>query len=119
MIKETLFKQTWWVSLAVVLAGLQTVFAVGIGADSEATATERIVVFALWGGGAVLAIFGARLRIQNQRRGDTLIAVGVIPAVATGIIAFWLPPMWLITAAGLAVIVSAGRDVLSPVEVAT
>jgi hypothetical protein len=117
MNKETLFKQTWWVSLAVVLAGLQVVFAIGIGADSEASNTERIVFFSVWGGGAVLTILGARLRRQNQRSGDALIALGVVPAAITGIIAYWFPPMWLVTAAGLAVIWSSIRDAVAPVAV--
>ena len=119
MIKETLFKQTWWVSLAVVLAGLQAVFAIGIGADSEASNTERIVIFSIWASGAVLTILGARLRPQNQRSGDALIALGVVPAVVTGIIAFWFPPLWLTTAAGLVVIWSSIRDAVAPVAVAS
>ena len=118
MIKRTLFKQTWWVSLAVVLAGLQVVFAIGAGSDSEETAIGRVIFFSVWAGGSVLAILGARLRPENRRRGDALIALGVLPAVATGIIAFWFPPMWLVTAAGLMVIVSAIRDASSSVGVA-
>ncbi len=113
MVKETLLKQAWWVSLAFVLAGLQAIFAVGIGLDSEASATERIVVFSVWVGGAVLAILGARLRLRNPRGGDALLALGVVPAVITGIIAFWFPPMWLTTAAGLAVFVSATHDAIT------
>ena len=119
MIKETLFKQAWWVSLAVVLAGLQIVFAIGIGADSEAGATERLVFFSLWSVGAALAVLGIQQRPRHRRRGDVLIALGVIPAVATGIIAYWFPPMWLTTAAGLVVIWSAIRDTVAPVEAAT
>jgi hypothetical protein len=111
-IKETLFKQTWWVSLAVILAGLQVVFAIGIGADSEASNTERIVIFIAFGGGAVLTLLAIRLRPRYQVRGDALIAVGVVPAFVTGIIAFWFPPLWLATAAGIAVIVSAIGDAL-------
>ncbi len=117
MIKETLFKQTWWVSLAVVLAGLQVVFAIGIGADSEASNTERVVFFIGFGGGAVLTILGARLRRHNQRAGDALIAIGVIPSVLIGIIAFWFPPMWLVTVAGLAVMGSSIRDAAAAVAV--
>ena len=119
MIKETLFKQTWWVSLAVVLAGLQVVFAIGIGADSEASNTERVVFFIGFGGGAVLTILGARLRRHNQRAGDALIAIGVIPSVLIGIIAFWFPPMWLAAATGLVVMWSSVRDAVTPVGVAT
>ncbi len=119
MINETLFKQTWWVTLAVVLAGLQIVFAIGIGMDSEASGTERLVVFSVWGAGAALAIFGAQQRPRHRRRGNALVALGVVPAVITGIIAFWFPPLWLTTAAGLAVIWSSIRDATVPADVAT
>ncbi len=103
--------------MAVVLAALQAVFGIGIGADSEASNTERIVIFSVWAGGAVLTILGARLRRQNQRSGDALIALGAVPAVITGIIAYWFPPMWLVAAAGLAVIWSSIRDAVAPVAV--
>ena len=117
MIKETLFKQTWWVSLAVVLAGLQIVLAIGIGLDSEATAIERVVFFSVWGAGAALVVLGTQQRPGHRRRGDALIALGVVPAVLTGIIAFWFPPLWLSTAAGLLVIWSSIRDAMNPVGV--
>jgi len=116
MIKHTLFKQSWWVTLAVVLAGLQMVFAIGIGLDSEATGAERVVFFSVWGTGALLAVLGAQQRLDHQRRGDALIALGVVPAVATGIIAYWFPPMWLITAGGVLVIWSSIRDAVSTVD---
>ncbi len=117
--KETLFKQTWWVSLAVVLAALQVVFAVGAGTDSDETAIGRGIFFALWTAGSVLVLLGTRFRVENRRRGNALISLGVLPAVATGIIAFWFPPMWLATAAGLAVIAFAVRDAAKPVGVAS
>lgn len=119
MIKETLFKQTWWVSLAVVLAGLQIVFAIGIGMDSEASVAERTVIFFVSGGSAALALFGARQRPRHRRRGDVLIALGVVPAVISGIIFFWFPPMWLTTAAGVAAMSSSIRDAVAPAGVAT
>lgn len=115
MITHTLFKQTWWVSLAVVLAGLQIVFAIGIGLDSEASATERLVIFSVWVGSASLVILGAQQRPQHQRRGDVLIALGVVPAVTGGIIFFWFPPLWLTTAVGLVAMVSSIRDAVTPV----
>ena len=119
MIKETLFKQTWWVSLAVVLAGLQILFAVVVGMTtySEASGMERLVIISVWGGGAELAILGAQQRPRHRRRGDALIALGVVPTVATGIIAFWFPPLWLSTAGGLLVIWSSIRDAVNPVGV--
>jgi hypothetical protein len=117
--KETLFKQTRWVSLAVVLAGLQIVFAIGIAADSEATNTERLFIFFVWGGSAVLALLGIQQRLQRRRRGDVLIALGVVPAVIGGFIFFWFPPLWLTTAAGIWVMSSAIRDAMAPVGVAT
>ena len=117
MVKETLFKQTWWVSLAVVLATLQMVFAVGIGLDSEATGAERVVIFSVWGAGAVLAVLGTQQRLRRRRKGDALIALGVVPAVATGILAYWFPPMWVVTAGGLLVVWSAIRDAVIPADV--
>ncbi len=118
MIKETLFRQIWWVSLAVVLAVLQIVFAVGIGLDQEASATERFVIFTVWGGSAALAFVGVQQRPRNRRIGDALIALGVVPAVVGGIIFFWFPPLWLTTAAGLVVMVSSIRDAMNPVGAA-
>jgi peptidoglycan/LPS O-acetylase OafA/YrhL len=115
MIKETLFKQTWWVSLAVVLAVLQIVFAVGIGLDQDASATERLVFFFALGGSAALAFIGVQQRPRNRRIGDVLMALGVVPAVVGGIIFFWFPPMWLTTAAGLLVVVFSIRDAMNPV----
>ncbi len=116
MIKKTLFNQTWWVSLAAVLAGLQIVFAIGIGLDSEASATERIVIFSVWGGSAALALIGAWQRPRHRRRGDALIALGALPAVLGGIIFFWFPPLWLTTAAGLVVMWSSIGDAVAPVD---
>lgn len=116
--KQTLFKQTWWVTLALMLAALQVVFAVGIGLDSEASGTERIVIFSVWAGGAALVMLGADRRYRRRRTGDALIALGVVPSVAVGIIAYWFPPMWLVAAAGLTVIVVAVRDSFGSVAVA-
>lgn len=118
MMKETLFKQTRWVSLAVVLAGLQIVFAVGIGADSEASVTERLVIVSVWGGSAALALLGALQRPRHRRMGDALIALGVVPAVIGGIIFFWFPPLWLTTVAGIVVIWASFRDATTPAGVA-
>lgn len=100
-----------------VLAALQMVFAVGIGLDSEATGTKRVVVFSIWGAGAAVAVLGAQRRPLHRRRGDALIALGVVPAVATGILAYWFPPMWLVTAAGLLAVWSAVRDGVTPADV--
>lgn len=119
MIRGNLFNQTRWVTMAVVLAGLQIVFAIGIGADSEVSVTERLVIFSVWAGSAVLVIIGAQIRPRHRRRGDALVAVGVIPAVIGGIIYFWFPPLWLTTAAGIAVMWSSIRDAATPVGVAT
>jgi hypothetical protein len=119
MIKETLFKQTWWVSLAVVLAVLQIVFAVANAGDPDASVTEKLVIFSVWGGSAALAFIGVQQRPRNRRIGDALIALGVLPAVVTGIIFFWFPPLWLTTAAGLVVMVFSIRDAMSPVGAAT
>ena len=116
MVKDVLFRQAWWVSLAVVLAGLQMILAVGIGLDSEATGAERVVFFSVWGAGAALAVLGIQQRQRHRRRGDALIALGVVPAVASGIVAFWFPPMWLITAGGLLVIGASIRDAVTSVD---
>jgi len=116
---RTLFKQGWWVSLTVALAGLQIVFAVGIGLDSEATAAERLFILVVWGGSAILALIGVAHKPSSRRVGDVLIGLGVIPAVIGGIIFFWFPPLWLITAAGLVVVTFAVRDAMSPVSAVT
>ncbi len=116
---ERLFKQTRWVSLAVVLAGLQILFAVGIGADSDSSATESLVFFSVLGGSAALAIFGVQQRPRHRRRGDALIALGMVPSVIAGIVFFWFPPLWLITVAGLWVTWSSIRDAMAPVGEAT
>ena len=119
MIKETLFKQAWWVSLAVVLAVLQIVFAVATAGDPDASATERLVSFSVLGGSAALAFIGVQQRPRNRRIGDVFIALGVVPAVLGGIIFFWFPPLWLTTAAGLVVMVFSISDAISPAGGAT
>lgn len=110
---ETRLTKRWWIRLAAILAVLQIVFAVGIGLDSEATVTERVVIFSAWAAGGALVLLGIRQRTQQQRRGDALIALGVIPSVVTGIIAFWFPPMWLVGAGGLLVIWQSIRDAMA------
>lgn len=116
MVRNTLFKQAWWVRLAVVLAAFQIVLAVGIGLDSEATGAERVVFLSVWGAGAALAVMGIQQRLRHRRSGDVLIALGVVPSVATGILAYWFPPMWLITAGGLLVIWSSIQDTVTTVD---
>ena len=69
MIKKTLFKQAWWVSLAVVLAVLQIVFAVANAGDQDASATERLVIFSVWGGSAALAFIGSNKDHETDASG--------------------------------------------------
>jgi hypothetical protein len=86
IVATTLFRQTWWVSVAVVLALLQIVFAVGIALDSEATTTDRLVIGLVWGASAGIALTGAARRPHSRRMGDALIGLGVLPTAMGGVI---------------------------------
>lgn len=112
-----MFKQTWWVSVAVVLAGLQTFFAIAFGVDPDAGVTAQATMFIGLAAFTTLAVIGIRQRREQRRRGDTLIAVGLIPSAIAGIAFFWFPPMWLMTVAAIAVIVAAIRDATAPAGV--
>jgi hypothetical protein len=113
-----MFKQTWWVTLAVLLAGFEAFMAVGFGLDSELTVAARVGMFLLPMAFAVTAIIGARLRPRQRQRGDALIAIGLVPSALVGVVFFWFPPMWLVTVAGVAVMVATIRDARVPVPVA-
>ncbi len=116
-----MFKQTWWVSVAAVLAGLQAFITIGLGVDPESGVgvTARVVMVTVMAAFSALIIIGIRQRSSQPRRSDVLIAVGVVPSALAGIAMFWFPPMWLVTVAGLTVIGSALRDALAPVPTPT
>ena len=116
-----MFKQTWWVSLAVVLAGLQVLMAAGFGFDSETSLTVgvRAIVITVLMALSALTFIGISQRRQHRRRGNALIAVSRVPSALAGIVMFWFPPMWLMTVAGIAVTVWAIRDSAVPAGVAS
>lgn len=116
-----MFRQTWWVSLAVVLAGLQVLMAAGFGFDSETSLTVgvRAIAITVLMALSALTFIGISQRRQHRRRGNALIAVGIVPSALAGIVMFWFPPMWLMTVAGIAVIVRAMRDSAVPAGVAS
>ncbi len=114
-----MFRQTWWVSLAVVLAGLQGLMAAGSGFDSETSLTVGAIVITVLMALSALTFIGISQRRQHRRRGNALIAVGIVPSALAGIVIFWFPPMWLMTVAGLAVIVRAMRDSAVPAGLAS
>jgi hypothetical protein len=113
-----MFKQTWWVTLAVLLAGFEAFMAVGFGLDSESNVAARVGWFLVPMAFAAVTVIGARQRPRQRQRGDTLIAIGVIPSALVGVVFFWFPPLWLVTVAGVAVMVAATRDARVPVPVA-
>lgn len=113
-----MFKQAWWVTLAVVLAGVETFLALGFGIDPEGAVAGRVGMFLVLMAFAGATAVGARLRPRQRQRGDALIAIGVLPSALVGVVFFWFPPMWLVTVAGVIVMVAAIRDSRIPVGVA-
>lgn len=110
-----MFKQTWWVTLAVLLAGFEVFLAVGFGLDSELAVVARIGWFLVPMAFAVTTVIGARLRPRQRPRGDALIAIGLVPSALVGVVFFWFPPLWLVTVAGIAVMMAAIHDSRIPV----
>lgn len=113
-----MFRQTWWVTLAVLLAGFEAFMAVGFGLDSDSNVATRVGMSLVLLAFAAVTVIGARQRLRQRQRGDTLIAIGVIPSAFVGVVFFWFPPMWLVTVAGVAVMLAAGRDSRIPAPVA-
>ena len=113
-----MFKQTWWVTLAVLLAGFEAFMAVGFGLDSELNLAARVGWSLVPLAFAAVTVIGARPRPRQRQRGDTLIAIGVISSLGGDYSHFRSPPMWLVTVVGVAVMVAAIRDSRIPVGVA-
>jgi hypothetical protein len=104
------FRQKWWLWLAVIGGALEVAaLAAGIG-DPDAAVGERIAGIAVGGVFAFATLHGVQLvRHGKEKRGGYLVAVGMIPVAAAGIVFFWFPPMYLATVAGIAVMAKALR----------
>lgn len=112
-----MLRETWWVSLAALLASLQGLFAVSVGGAFEVDGKTRATLLIAVAACAGLTLIGIMLRPRQRRLGDALIVVGVVPSALAGIAIYWFPPMWFIAVAGLAVINLATRDGLAHVDV--
>ena len=110
MLKETLFGQIWWVSVAAVLAGIEFVFAFAVAFEPNVDILQRVITSSSWAASGGIALLGVLGRPRHRRRGDALIAVGVVPAVLAGIVFFWFPPLWLTTVTGTVVLWSSISD---------
>jgi hypothetical protein len=105
------FKKNWWMWLAGLLGVLQLVGVAGFGLDSDSSTTEKIVGAIIMGGSAAMVFIGLRQIERNGRLGGLLVGIGVIPSAIAGVVVFWFPPMWLVSAAGIAVMVKAFQEV--------
>lgn len=112
MNKTKLNRQNWWLWLAGLIGAVETVMGVGFAFDPEGGSGDNLVgVFA---GLAVIMVFGGLwLRQERLRLGNSMVMVGVVPALIAGVVFFWFPPMWLSTIAAGAVMVKAAQEVVA------
>ncbi len=129
-------QRTWWTLGAGLIAVLELVFSAGIWIErltedrtrdlgNGVTLTVPSELGPVWGAilvtGAVAlaasAIFaGLYLRRRRPEPARALIVVGLVPSVLSGVVFFWFPPMWLISAVAIAVVVGVSRsDMRAPV----
>ncbi len=112
MSKVKVNRQNWWVWLAGLVGVWEAMMGIGFGVDPESTTGDRILGAVV--GVAFLVVFaGLWLRRERLRLGNTLIVVGVIPALLAGPAFLWFPPMWLSTIAAAVVMAKAAQEVVA------
>lgn len=100
------FKSNWWMWLAGLVGTVTLVLGIaGLGDPDRNVGQFVIAVAILLAGIAVL--IGLRRFEDHPSSSANLIMLGSIPAFFSGIVFFWFPPMWLLTAAAIAVMVKA------------
>jgi hypothetical protein len=120
----TALREKWWLAGAILIAGLEILLILGIWIDRL---TDNTVVLSngtvlavpseagpLYGdvlltgaiaAGAAAILAGLYLRSTRRSRGHLLMVTGLVPAAAAGVVFFWYPPMWAVSALAVAVIV--------------
>ena len=130
-------ERTWWTIGAGLIAALELVFSVGVWVDrltedrtrdlgGGVTVTVPSEFGPVWGdilltGGVALAplaiIAGLFLRNRQPDRARGLLLAGLAPAAVAGVVFFWFPPMWAVSALAIAIFVAVARHRIDvPVE---
>ena len=115
-------KRNWWLAVAVAIAGLELVIAVGIWVDKLIKDTVLVngtevelpgEALLVWGDIALTAVLalaaiaiiaGLYRRTSEPDRSRWLMATGLVPAALIGVVFFWFPPFWIVSGAAIAVI---------------
>ncbi len=105
-------KRNWWIWLAGLIGVVEAVMAVGFNVDPEGSTGDK-VLGAFVGVAFLLVFVGLWQRRERLRLGNSLVIVGVVPALFAGVAFFWVPPMWLSTIAAGIVMVKAAEEVVA------
>jgi len=105
-------RQHWWISLAGLIGVFEAVMAVGFTVDPEGSTGDK-VLGAFVGVAFILVFAGLWQRRKRLRRGNSLMIVGIVPALLAGVVFFWFPPMWLVTITTGIVMVKAAEEALA------
>ena len=110
----TFLKENWWLIVAALIAGFEIFFAVGIQVDrsglDDPGPLDGDILLSLATAGAALAILaGILLRSSQPRRSSMLMTIGLAPAALAGIVFFWFPPFWGLTALAVTLMVKVYR----------
>jgi len=117
-------KRNWWLVAAALVGGFEIFFAVAILFDrtdepdpGPLYGTILLSIAAAAAGIAILA--GLAMRSSQPARARTLMIAGLAPAALAGVVFFWFPPFWLLTALAVTLIVktsSIGHAQKEPAE---
>ena len=99
------FKQQWWRWAIGLIAVLESVFVVeaaaalifGPGRENRST-LDAVVTLGVAVTAVTALIAGLRLMRSRPRLAARLLVVGLLPAIASGVMFFWFPPMYLVSA---------------------
>lgn len=99
------FKQQWWKWAIGLIAVLESVFVVeataalifGPGREDRST-LDAAVTLGIAAVAVAALIVGLRVLASRPRAAAWLLLIGLLPAIASGVMFFWFPPMYLVSA---------------------
>ena len=99
------FKQQWWKWAIGLIALLESVFVVeasaalifGPGREDRST-VDAVVTLAVASMALAALVVGLRMMRSVPRAAAWLLLIGLLPAIASGLMFFWFPPMYLVSA---------------------
>lgn len=95
------FKQQWWKWAIGLVAAFYAVFVVeslvALAFESD-DHVARFVIPTVGAAGVVAIVAGLRTMKDRPRFAAWLLVVGLIPAIASGFVFFWFPPMYAVSA---------------------